>query len=103
MISASPDNVNNDIDGDNLSPVGPFRVVNIGNSEKVKLLDFIEAIEHELDRKAIRNLMPMQKGDVHATWADASLLKSLTGYKSKTSFEEGVRSFVSWYKDYYGY
>ncbi|MCB2052312.1 MAG: NAD-dependent epimerase/dehydratase family protein, partial [Novosphingobium sp.] len=66
--------------GDNLSPVAPYRVVNIGNGEKVSLLDFIAGIEKELGIKAIRNYMPMQKGDVPATWADASLLRKLTGY-----------------------
>ncbi|HHX89117.1 MAG TPA: SDR family NAD(P)-dependent oxidoreductase, partial [Paracoccus sp.] len=66
--------------GDSLSPVAPFRVVNIGNSEKVRLESFIEAIEAATGRKAIRNYMEMQPGDVPATWADASLLRALTGY-----------------------
>ena len=87
--------------GDSLSPVAPFRVVNIGNSEKIRLLDFIEAIEAETGRKARRNLMPMQTGDVPATWADASLLKSLTGYRPETGFRQGVAAFVRWYRDYY--
>lgn len=87
--------------GDSLSPVAPFRVVNIGNSEKVRLLDFIEAIEDEIGTKAIRNYMPMQQGDVPATWADASLLRSLTGYKPQTPFRDGVAKFVNWYREYY--
>lgn len=87
--------------GDSLSPAAPFRVVNIGNSDKVRLLDFIEAIENEIGTKAIRNYMPMQEGDVPATWADASLLHSLTGYKPQTPFREGVARFVRWYRDYY--
>lgn len=86
---------------DSLSPVAPYRVVNIGNSDKVRLLDFIEAIEDELGKKAIRNLMPMQTGDVPATWADATLLQDLTGYKPETPFREGVAKFVQWYRDYY--
>lgn len=86
---------------DSLSPAAPFRVVNIGNSDKVCLLDFIEAIENEIGTKAIRNYMPMQQGDVPATWADASLLQSLTGYKPRTSFKDGVAKFVSWYRKYY--
>ncbi|MGS4887895.1 NAD-dependent epimerase/dehydratase family protein [Roseibium sp. MB-4] len=86
---------------DNLSPVAPYRVVNIGNSDKVRLLDFIEAIEDELGKNAIRNLMPMQTGDVPATWADATLLQDLTGYKPETPFREGVAKFVQWYRDYY--
>ncbi len=87
--------------GDSLSPAAPFRVVNIGNSDKIRLLDFIEAIEDELGQKAIRNYMPMQIGDVPATWADAQLLQSLTGYCPQTPFREGVRRFVEWYREYY--
>lgn len=87
--------------GDSLSPAAPFRVVNIGNSDKVRLLDFIEAIEAEIGTKAIRSYMPMQQGDVPATWADASLLQSLTGYRPQTPFREGVARFVRWYRDYY--
>ncbi len=88
-------------EGDSLSPVAPFRVVNIGNSDKVRLLDFIEAIEAECGVEAIRNYMPMQKGDVPATWANADLLKRLTGYRPATDFREGIRQFVRWYRDYY--
>lgn len=91
-----------DIDeGDSLSPVAPFRVVNIGNSDKVRLLDFIEVIEAQLGKKAIRNYMPMQMGDVPATWADASLLKRLTGYRPQTDIRDGITSFVAWFRDYY--
>jgi UDP-glucuronate 4-epimerase len=87
--------------GDSLSPAAPFRVVNIGNSDKVRLMDFIDAIEAETGRKAIRNYMPMQTGDVPATWADANLLKTLTGYQPQTNFRDGVAAFVRWYRDYY--
>jgi UDP-glucuronate 4-epimerase len=88
-------------EGDSLSPTAPFRVVNIGNSDKIKLLDFVEAIEDEVGKKAIRNYMPMQTGDVPATWADANLLKSLTNYQPQTNFRDGVAAFVRWYRDYY--
>lgn len=88
-------------EGDSLSPVAPYRVVNIGNSDKVKLLDFIDAIEDVLGKKAIRNYMPMQMGDVPATWADASLLQSLTGYRPQTDFRDGIARFVDWYREYY--
>ncbi len=88
--------------GDSLSPVAPFRIVNIGNSEKVRLLDFIDAIEDCLGKKAIRNYMPMQTGDVPATWADANLLKRLTGYRPETHFRDGIARFVEWFRDYYG-
>jgi UDP-glucuronate 4-epimerase len=88
-------------EGDSLSPVAPFRIVNIGNSDKVRLLDFVEAIEQSLSKKAIRNYMPMQMGDVPATWADAMLLQSLTGYRPQTDIRDGIDEFVAWFRDYY--
>ena len=88
-------------DIDSRSVVAPFRVVNIGNSDKIKLTDFIEAIENELGIKARKNQMPMQKGDVPATWANASLLRSLTGYCPETDYKVGVSNFIKWYRDYY--
>lgn len=88
--------------GDTLSPEAPFRVINIGNSTKVRLLDFVEAVETATGRRAIRNLMPMQPGDVPATWADAGLLERLTGYRPATGLQEGVARFVEWYRGYYG-
>jgi UDP-glucuronate 4-epimerase len=87
--------------GDSLSPVAPFRIVNIGNSDKVRLLDFIEAIEAELGIKAKRNYMPMQLGDVPATWANADLLRRLTGYQPQTDYRDGIARFVTWFRDYY--
>ena len=86
---------------DSLSPVAPWRVVNIGNSDAVQLTDFIAAIEAATGLTAIRNLMPMQAGDVPATWADAELLRKLTGYRPRTDVRDGVRAFVDWYRDYY--
>ena len=88
--------------GDSLSPVAPYRVVNIGNSNKVKLLDFIDAIEDCLGQKAERNYMGMQIGDVPSTWADADLLKKLTGYRPQTDFRDGIAKFVDWYRNYSG-
>jgi UDP-glucuronate 4-epimerase len=89
------------LEGDSLSPVAPYRVVNIGNSEKVKLLDFIEAIEAELGIPVIRNYMPMQIGDVPATWADASLLQQLTGYRPQMELRDGISRFIAWFRDYH--
>ena len=89
-------------EGDSLSPVAPFRIVNIGNSDKVRLLDFVDAIEQSLGKPAIRNFMEMQKGDVPATWANAELLQCLTGYRPQTDFRDGVAKFVSWFREYYG-
>lgn len=104
LIDAVPERPESEEDiaeGDSLSPVAPWRVVNIGNSRAVQLEDFIAAIEDSLDRKAERNMLPMQAGDVPATWADADLLTSLTGYAPKTDVREGVQHFVDWYRDYY--
>ncbi len=86
---------------DSLSPVAPFRIVNIGNSEKIRLMDFIDQIETCLGKKAIRNYMGMQMGDVPAAWADATLLTNLTGYKPQTDFRDGIACFVEWFRDYY--
>jgi len=89
-------------DGDRMSPVAPFRVVNIGNSSKVRLEDFIDAIEVATGKKATRNYMDMQPGDVPATWANATLLRDLTGYAPQTDLRDGVARFVEWYRDNYG-
>jgi UDP-glucuronate 4-epimerase len=89
-------------DGDSLSPVAPYRVVNIGNSDKVRLLDFVDAIEDCLGQKAERNYMGMQTGDVPATWANAELLRTLTGYRPQTDFRVGISRFVDWYREYSG-
>lgn len=86
---------------DSISPVAPYRIVNIGNSKKIKLLDFVEAIEDILQKKAIRNYMPIQKGDVPQTWADISLVKNLTGYSPNTNFRDGIALFIKWYREYY--
>jgi len=96
-----PESADDIAEYDSLSPVAPFRVVNIGNSDKVRLMDFIEAIEAECGREAVKNFMPMQKGDVPATWANATLLKQLTGYQPQTDVKEGIRQFVAWYRDYF--
>jgi len=86
---------------DSKSPCAPFRVVNIGNSQPSKLLDFIEAIEEAIGIEAVKNFMPMQAGDVPATWADTSLLARLTGYKPNTDLVTGVHNFVTWYRAFY--
>ncbi|KQT32916.1 UDP-glucuronate 5-epimerase [Sphingomonas sp. Leaf412] len=88
--------------GDSLSPVAPWRIVNIGNSDKVRLLDFIDAIEDSLGIRAIRHYLPMQPGDVAATWADATLLHTLTGYRPHTGYRDGVARLVAWFREYHG-
>ncbi len=86
---------------DGVSPVAPWRVVNIGNSAPVELEEMIAAVEAAIGRPAIRNLMPMQPGDVPATWADTSLLQRLTGFVPGTDIRHGVAQFVNWYRGYY--
>ncbi|WBU52635.1 NAD-dependent epimerase/dehydratase family protein [Paracoccus sp. SCSIO 75233] len=89
------------VDGDSLSPVAPWRALNIGNGDSVQLLDFISAIEAAAGREAIKNMMPMQPGDVPATWADTTLLRRLTGYAPQTSVREGAKAYVDWFREYY--
>ena len=86
---------------DSRSPVAPFRLVNIGNSQPEHLIDFIREIEKSLGIEAEKNFMPMQPGDVPATWSDTSLLELLTGCRQKTNIEVGVARFVEWYRGYY--
>jgi UDP-glucuronate 4-epimerase len=88
--------------GDSLSPVAPFRIVNIGNSRPVRLLDFVEAIEAATGRVARKNFLDIQPGDVPATWADATLLDTLTGPRPGTDLNTGVARFVAWYREFYG-
>ncbi len=104
LLDAAPERPEDGVDvpeGDSLSPVAPWRIVNIGNSTCVPLSDFIAAIEKATGREAIRNPMPIQPGDVPATWANADLLHELTGYRPATEVEDGVARFVAWYRDYY--
>jgi UDP-glucuronate 4-epimerase len=84
-----------------LSPAAPYRVVNIGNGQPVRLLTFIEAIEKSVGKPAQRNYLPMQPGDVPATYADTALLERLTGFRPSTPVSRGVAEFVAWYRDYY--
>ena len=86
---------------DSKSQVAPFRVVNIGNSQPHQLLDFISAIEDTIGIKSVKNFMPMQSGDVPATWADTTLLEELTDYKPSMCLSIGVQNFVNWYREYY--
>ena len=86
---------------DSLSPAAPYRIVNIGGGAPVELSKFIDAIETKLGKKAIRNLMPMQAGDVRDTFASADLLEKLTGYRPATKIEDGVNRFVDWYREYF--
>ncbi|MBX3732126.1 MAG: NAD-dependent epimerase [Verrucomicrobiae bacterium] len=84
------------------SSTAPYRVYNIGNDCPVALGDLIGCLERALGRGAGRRLLPMQPGDVPATWADVSDLVRDTGFRPSTPLEEGVRHFVAWYRDFYG-
>jgi len=88
--------------GDSMSPAAPWRVVNIGRGEPVRLMDFIAETERALGLRARLNLLPMQPGDVERTFADPTLLGTLTGYRPSTPISQGVAAFCRWYEDYYG-
>lgn len=79
----------------------PYKVYNIGNSSTVELMDFIEAIELTLGKEAKKNMMPIQPGDVPATWADVSDLIEDLNYRPNTPIKEGVEHFIAWYKKFY--
>ena len=88
--------------GDSLSPVAPFRVVNIGNGTPVGLLDFVAEIERAVGRAVNSRLLPIQPGEVARTWADATLLETLTGFRPGTPVSVGVPRFVEWFRSHYG-
>ncbi len=89
------------VNGNSSSSSAPYRVLNIGNNNPIKLEDFIKEIEKNLGKKAIKNYLPLQIGDVPETYADTNLLKDLTGFTPKVSIKEGVKNFVNWYKNFY--
>jgi UDP-glucuronate 4-epimerase len=83
------------------SSKAPYKIYNIGNNSPVTLLDFVSAIEAELGREAIKEYLPLQPGDVPATYADVNDLVADLGYKPNTTIKEGVHQFLNWYKNYY--
>jgi UDP-glucuronate 4-epimerase len=99
---AAPDPAWNADAPDPSSSSAPYRIYNIGNQQPVTLLRFIEVLEECLGRKAVKNLMPMQLGDVPDTSADVSALARDVGYRPSTGLEEGIKRFVEWYREYYG-
>lgn len=95
---------NNDWTGDQPDPGtsnAPFRLYNIGNNNPVNLMDYIETLENALGRKAEKNMLPLQPGDVPDTYADVQDLVRDVGYKPQTTIQEGIGNFVEWYRDYY--
>ena len=97
---------NPDYDNNSADPAtsyAPYRVYNIGNNDVVQLMDFIETIENAVGKKAEKNMMGMQDGDVVATYANIDALVDAVGFKPATPLKEGMQKFVDWYKEYHGY
>jgi len=93
-----------DWNGDNPDPATsycPYRIYNIGNNRQVELMRFIEVLEEALGKKAEKNFLPMQNGDVRATYANIDDLARDVGFSPSTSIEEGLGRFVDWYREYY--
>ncbi|QBS13286.1 NAD-dependent epimerase [Legionella geestiana] len=98
---ASPDEKWSALNPDAASSSAPWRIYNIGRGEPVNLFDFIDAIERATGKKAIREYVPMQPGDVYSTHASTARLEADMGYRPGVSLDEGVGRFVAWYRDYY--
>jgi UDP-glucuronate 4-epimerase len=98
---AKPDSKWSGITPDPATSFAPYRIFNIGNNKPVELMRFIEVIEEKLGKKAIKNLMPIQDGDVPETFADVDDLMREVNFKPSTSIEDGVGKFINWYLDYY--
>ena len=99
-----PPKVNPDFDRENPTASGsyaPYKVYNIGNNQPVKLMDFIQTIEKHLGIEAKKEFLPMQPGDVKATYADIDDLTEATGFKPSTTIDQGIKKFVDWYMGYY--
>ena len=89
------------IKNDSISDVAPFRIVNIGNSQPINLLDFVKELENVLGKVAQKKFLGMQDGDIHKTHSNIDLLKALTGFEPKTNLHQGIYQFVKWYRSYY--
>ena len=104
LISKTPSKVHNRKDfikNDSISDVAPFRIVNIGNSHPINLLDYVKELENALGKVAQKKFLGMQDGDIHKTHSNIGLLKALTGFEPKTNLHEGISQFVKWYRSYY--
>ncbi|MDD5157796.1 NAD-dependent epimerase [Sulfurimonas sp.] len=103
-VNDNPPSGNKEWDGkspDSSSSPAPYKIYNIGNNNPVKLTDFIEALEKKLGRKAQKNMLPIQAGDVPSTYADISDIAKDLGYEPKTSVQEGIDNFVDWYLEFF--
>ena len=106
LVNDSPAQPNPDWDGKNPDPAtskAPYKVYNIGNNSPVKLMDYIEAIEKKLGKKAEKNMLPLQPGDVPSTCADVSDLVKNFNYKPSTSVQEGIDKFIDWYVKFFNF
>jgi UDP-glucuronate 4-epimerase len=99
--NASADQHYAPLDADPATSNAPYRIFNIGNSDPVPLMEFINALEQAIGKVAEKNYLPMQAGDVPATYADTSLLNNWAGFAPKTPVTEGVSRFINWYRHYY--
>lgn len=97
----TPDSNFDNFNPDPSTSYAPFRIYNIGNNTPVKLMDFIEILENAIGKKAVKNFLPMQAGDVYATYADVAALSDVTGFHPETTITDGLNRFVAWYKDFY--
>ncbi len=100
-IRDRPATVSDGVNEPDRSASAPWRIFNIGNSHRVPLMDYIQALEKALGKQATLDLLPMQDGDVPATEADVTALESDLGYRPRVKVEEGVQHFVDWYRSYY--
>ena len=104
LLIKKPVKCDSDFDKSSLNPSkswAPFKVFNIGNSDPVPLMEYVKALEEGLGKKAIIEYLPMQPGDVEATFADTGLLENYIGFKPKTKIKDGIKKFIEWYKDFY--
>ena len=103
ILDVIPTGIENwdDIAADPANSSAPYRVYNIGNSQPVKLMDFISEIERAAGKEAKKEFLPMQPGDVYQTFADSSALAESTGFKPCTSLRTGIEKTVEWFRNYY--
>lgn len=102
FAAPAPDDTWDPVTPDPARSSAPYRIFNLGHQSPVKLLDYISCIEDTIGRKAEKNFMPMQPGDVYRTWADSSDISGTVGFCPDTSLETGIRETVRWFKEYYG-
>ena len=100
-IPSKANKIKDIIKNDSISDVAPFRIVNIGNSQPINLLDYVKELENVLGKVAKKKFLGMQDGDIHKTHSNINLLKTLTGFEPKTNLHEGISQFVKWYRSYY--